>query len=74
MSHSGLVDTTQFIYIVLLFCFNWRSFGGELREASISSMLGLDEDEPNLRDVMKMTGTITSQLANHDARLDDMAP
>ena len=35
--------------------------------------MGLDDDEPNLRDVIKILGTITTKLAAHDARMNDLA-
>ena len=36
-------------------------------------VLGLDDKEPNLRDVMKMLGSITTKLDAHDVRMDNIA-
>ena len=35
--------------------------------------LGLDNEEQNLRDVIKMMATINTKLAAHEVRMDDMA-
>ena len=35
--------------------------------------LGLDDEEPTMKDVMLVLGNIKSRLAAHDARLDEMA-
>ena len=34
---------------------------------------GLDYEEPSLRDVMKMLGNITTKLATHEARMDNIS-
>ena len=34
--------------------------------------MGLDEDDPTLKDIMLALGNIKSRLTTHDARLDEM--
>ena len=35
--------------------------------------LGLDNEEPSLRDAMKILGNINTKLAAHEARMDDIS-
>ena len=35
--------------------------------------LGLNDDEPHLRDVMKMLGNITTKLATHKVQMDNIS-
>ena len=46
----------------------------ELLNSQAEARLGLDKNELILRDMMTILDTVTSKLANHDARLANMAP